>query len=151
MDPLLQKMMEQRERAVKDRDDAEQIIRSLDELIRGYQNTLAKIGRAPESRQADLFTKQMTKSERSKYVAEMMETVAKLIAAAGKPLTRSALLEALEARDYVIEGSDKSKVLGTNLWRSKLFHNLKGSGYWPKTLPIPEEYKHLDQRPSMLD
>jgi reverse gyrase len=149
MDPLLQKMMEQREQAIRDRENAEQIIRTLDTLIHDYQGTLAKIGKARETRQADLFAAKMTKAERSKYVADMMETVEKLIAAAGKPLSRSALLDALEARGYVIEGGDKSKVLGTNLWRSKRFHNLKGAGYWPKSVPIPEEYADLEQRPSL--
>lgn len=79
-----------------------------------------------------------------------MDDAEKLILEAGIPLTRSVLLKALEELGHDIEGADKSKVLGTNLWRSKRFHNLKGAGYWPISSPIPHSFEHLAKRESML-
>ena len=64
-----------------------------------------------------------------------------MIIDAGKPLKRSELLKRLEASGYVIDGRDKSKVLGTNIWRSDRFVHVEGHGYWPKDIPLP---RHLD-------
>ncbi len=52
-----------------------------------------------------------------------------------RPMTRSELVQALEARGLVIGGSDKNKNMGTVLWRSKEFTNIEGEGYWPKDVP----------------
>jgi hypothetical protein len=58
-------------------------------------------------------------------------------------MTRSALARQLEAEGFQIAGSDKIKVLGTNLWRSRRFWNIRGAGYWPKRLDLPVGYEHL--------
>lgn len=65
-------------------------------------------------------------------------------------MSRTDLLKALTALGHEIEGADKSKVLGTNIWRSKQFYNLKGAGYWPISAPIPDGFRHLQTRESML-
>jgi len=52
-------------------------------------------------------------------------------------MTRSELLRRLEHAGFVIEGRDKSKVLGTNIWRSKKFDTVEGQGYWPNDIARP--------------
>lgn len=54
----------------------------------------------------------------------------------GKPMTRSELVKALEDRDVPLGGADKSKYLGTILWRAReAFTNIEGQGYWPSDVP----------------
>ena len=48
-------------------------------------------------------------------------------------MTRSELVRRLEEEGYVIEGRDKAKVLGTNIWRSKKFEAVKGKATGPTT------------------
>jgi hypothetical protein len=56
----------------------------------------------------------------------------------GEPMTRSQLLEALEARNVQLAGADKARYLGTILWRMRhLFINLDGQGYWPIDIAHP--------------
>ncbi len=49
-----------------------------------------------------------------------------------RPLTRSELVRLLTLRGLRIAGGDKSKNVGTIIWRSKQFENVEGKGYWPK-------------------
>lgn len=144
MDTLLKQMIEERDAAARQRDVLDAKVRTLNTLIHDYQ---ASLGRAS---QRDLFGRVMSRAERSEYVANMMAAAEELILAAKRPLTRSELQDALESRGYQIEGSDKAKVLGTNLWRSGRFRSLKGAGYWPKQSPIPAEFRDLEERGSMI-
>lgn len=60
------------------------------------------------------------------------------ILAAGRPLTRTAILKALDERDIPVGGSDRSKNMGTILWRlNGDFVSLEGFGYWPRNEPYP--------------
>lgn len=147
MDELLQRALE-RQKMLR----AE--LEILDKFIRSYVET--KEGAVSGRRQADLFgsanhpSRRASRAKRAAQVAAMMDDAERLILEQGRPLTRSALLRALTDLGHEIEGADKSKVLGTNLWRSKRFDNLKGSGYWPRSAPIPPNFSHLEPRPSML-
>lgn len=145
MDELLQ-------RALLRRDELRQELEALDTFIRTYSEM--KERQAPaHTQQADLFATRTPRGFRQQRVAAnelAMEAAEKIILAAGHPLSRSELLRALEREGHVIVGGDKSKVLGTNIWRSKRFYNLKGAGYWPISAPIPEGFKHLRPRESML-
>jgi hypothetical protein len=147
MDELLQRALE-RQKALRVE------LEILDKFIRSYVET--KERSAERVTNADLFdsiappSRRASRAKRAALIAAMMEDAERLILEAGRPLTRSALLKALTGLGHEIEGSDKSKVLGTNLWRSKRFHNLKGSGYWPRNKPIPPEFSDLPQRSSML-
>ena len=69
----------------------------------------------------------------------------------GKPMTRTQLLDALVARDVKLAGGDKSKYLGTIIWRMReAFINLDGHGYWPKDKPYqaagyaPHGWENID-------
>jgi len=69
-----------------------------------------------------------------------MDEAARLIVEAGRPLTRGELVTKLSSEGHKLDGTDKNKVLGTNLWRSGKFVNLKGAGYWPKGEPLPSKF-----------
>lgn len=61
-----------------------------------------------------------------------------IIREAGRPMTRSELTEAIEARGVPLAGQDRVKNLGTILWRQKdLFVHIENKGYWPKGDPEP--------------
>lgn len=147
MDELLQRALE-RQKTLREE------LEILDKFIRSYVETREKPDRRGSN--ADLFdpinppSRRATRAKRAALIAAMMDDAERLILEAGRPLTRSALLKELTALGHEIEGTDKSKVLGTNIWRSKRFHNLKGSGYWPTSAPIPPAFANLPQRPSML-
>lgn len=143
MDELLQKALERREQLRAE-------LEALDSFILSYSD--AKERRTPTSAQVDLFNPRQgsVRLRRAKENAAAMTDAEKIILQAGHPLSRSALLRELEKIGHRVEGSDKSKVLGTNLWRSKRFYNLKGAGYWPISEPVPEAFKQLAPRSSML-
>lgn len=62
-----------------------------------------------------------------------------IIIEGGRPMTRSELVDAIEARGVPLAGADRVKNLGTILWRSGQFENLEGRGYWPRGAgPAPE-------------
>lgn len=109
---------------------------ALDKLIETYR-TLAVLKHEPPAEQLALWSGARSRKARSDYVAEMLAEARRLIIAEGSPLTRSELLRRLEAEGYVVDGADRPKVLGTNIWRSKKFHHIEGRGYWPKDVPMP--------------
>lgn len=147
MDELLQRALE-RQKTLR----AE--LEVLDKFILSYTETKERPDRRGGS--LELFetenhpSRRASRVKRAAQIAATMDDAEKLILEAGRPLTRSALLKGLTAMGYEIEGTDKSKVLGTNIWRSKRFHNLKGVGYWPISAPIPAAFSDLPQRPSTL-
>lgn len=57
----------------------------------------------------------------------------------GHPMTRSELTEAIQARGVPLVGRDKTKNVGTILWRFRdQFVNLEGRGYWPRDVANPD-------------
>lgn len=87
---------------------------------------------------------------RTPNLAALFEAAEMTIREAGKPLSRTELLRKLEQQGFSFPGTDKVKVFGTNIWRSKRFVSLKGFGYWPKATPLPAGYHTADQRSSTL-
>lgn len=124
---------------LKRRDELRLESEALDKLIETYR-ALSLLEREEPIDQLDLWKAGRSSRARSAYVGEMMAAARRLILAAGRPLTRSELLRALEGEGYVVDGRDKSKVLGTNIWRSEQFRHLSGFGYWPKDTPIPGQF-----------
>lgn len=116
---------------------------ALDRVIETYRQ-LALLEKEQELPQLDLWKGSRSRRARSAYVAEMMAAARRYILGEGRPLTRSELLQRLEADGYVIDGSDKSKVLGTNLWRSGQFQHIEKRGYWPQGTPIPRRFADAD-------
>lgn len=128
---------------LKRRDELRLESEALDNLIDTYRQ-LALLEKEQDLGQLDLWKGSRSRRARSAYVAEMMAAARRLILAEGRPLTRSDLLHRLEAEGYVIDGSDKSKVLGTNLWRSNQFQHIDKKGYWPQDTPIPRRFAGSD-------
>ena len=121
---------------LKRRDELRLESEALDKLIDTYQR-LALLEKEKDANQLDLWKGGQSRRARSAYIAELMAEARRMILGEGRPLTRSELLRRLEAEGYVIEGTDKSKVLGTNIWRSGQFEHIEGKGYWPKDTPMP--------------
>jgi len=74
--------------------------------------------------------------------AEVVKESLAVLIAAERPMKRGDLLSALTRRNVKVGGGDKSKVLGTILWRAKdQFVSLPGWGYWVKDRPyLPALY-----------
>lgn len=121
---------------LKRRDELRMESEALDRLIATYRD-LALLEKEKEVDQLELGIGNRSRRARSAYVAEMMAAARRIILTEGRPLTRSDLLSRLEAEGYVIDGKDKPKVLGTNLWRSGQFEHVDKLGYWPKDTPLP--------------
>ena len=146
MDELLQKALERRTQLRAELEAVERFIQSYEHIRESKHRMVHPDLFAPRSSSSPSARKR----GRAKEIAATIDAAEEMILEVGRPLTRSQLLQMLEDAGHKIEGSDKSKVLGTNLWRSKRFHNLKGAGYWPLSKPIPEDYRDLDRRASML-
>lgn len=70
--------------------------------------------------------------------AETVRECLSILVASERPMRRGALLAALIRRGVKVGGANKSKVLGTTLWRAKeQFVSLPGWGYWIKDRPYP--------------
>ena len=121
---------------LKRRDELRLESEALDNLIRTYQN-LMMLGKQHDANQLDLSLGATSRRARSAQVAETLAVARRIIIAEGRPINRSELTRRLEAEGYVIDGRDKSKVLGTNIWRSQRFLHIEGKGYWPNDVPMP--------------
>lgn len=91
-----------------------------------------QVSTAQPSQQPASTTESSTK--RGPYGSPAEEIVAAALQAVhetGRPLTRYELVKAVEAKGKVVGGVDKSRNMGTILWRSKAFEN-NGEGYRPK-------------------
>lgn len=133
MDELLQRALERRDALRKE-------LEAVESFLHAYAAVVApKV--APESRQQDLFAPRVSpRAQRRAALDRLIGEAERLILEANRPLTRGQLLEKLEAAGFNVEGGDKSKVLGTNLWRSKRFLTLEKGGYWPVSTPLPPPF-----------
>lgn len=130
--------------ALKRREELRLESEALDNLIATYQNILG-IGnplRETYEEQPDLYRSMSKRAQRSALVAEMVDAARRIIIAEGRPMKRGELVKKLEASGFEIVGADKSKVFGTNLWRSGKFVAVDGKGYWPKDLSLPSESRN---------
>lgn len=115
------------------------------ELWRWWQGSgLATPDASPENNDSAVgsasSSKGGTEGDRETHAspAEVSREVLAVLVAAERPLKRGALLSALSKRGVKVGGTDKSKVLGTILWRAKdQFVSLSGWGYWIKDRPYP--------------
>jgi hypothetical protein len=109
---------------------------ALDKLIETYKQ-MAMLSDEPARDQLEIWHSSRSRSAKSEYVAKMLKEVRRQIIGQGAPLTRSELVKKLESVGYLVDGRDKAKVLGTNIWRSGKFHHIEGRGYWPNDVPMP--------------
>ncbi|MDF2603034.1 hypothetical protein [Sphingomonas sp.] len=142
MDELLQKARERRDQLRRELEAVEKFIHEYTTNVAPARHDGARV------QHADLFYD--AKEGRAERVAAMMDDAERMILQEGRPLTRFQLLGRLLEAGHHIVGSDRSKVLGTNLWRSRRFHNIQGAGYWPKSKPIPAPYDTMPLRETSL-
>lgn len=109
---------------------------ALDKLIETYRQ-MAMLGDEAPREQLEIWNSGRSRHAKSEYVAKMMSEVRRQLIGEGAPLTRSELVKKLEGAGYMVDGRDKAKVLGTNIWRSGKFQHIEGRGYWPNDVPLP--------------
>jgi hypothetical protein len=127
--------------ALKRREELRLESEALDNLIGTYQNILG-IGnplRETFEEQPDLYRNLSKRALQSARVGEMIGAARRIIIGEGRPMKRGELVKRLEAAGFEIVGADKSKVFGTNLWRSGKFVPVAGKGYWPNDVALPSE------------
>lgn len=112
---------------------------ALDSFIEAYQRVLNLKHAVPEtgSDQLDLYRGATPRAIQAARVAEMVDAARRLMIAEKRPMKRGELVKRLEAQGYEVFGKDKSKVFGTNLWRSGKFVAVDGRGYWPNDIDLP--------------
>lgn len=123
--------------ALKRREELRIESEALDNVIATYSSLMHLHRATQEAPQLTLWSANTSKRAKSAYVAELLSEVRRLIVSEGRPLNRGELVRRLEAAGYLIEGRDKAKVLGTNIWRSKDFDHIEGQGYWPRDVARP--------------
>lgn len=127
-------------------------IEKLIELWRWWQDsalptseTLSDVKDSPT--ESTVSTEVGTEGDRGTHAspAQVTKEVLAVLVAAERPMKRGTLLSALTKRGVKVGGTDKSKVLGTILWRAKdHFVSLPGWGYWIKDRPyLPALYDPL--------
>lgn len=138
MDELLQKAYERRS-------ELRAALEAVDNFIKSYGN----VSTDSEKSDGPLFEIRSdmpppkSKAQLTAAVRAALDDAIRMIRDEGKPLTRGELVRRLEAAGHQLEGGDKNKVLGTNMWRSGRFINIKGVGYWPKGTPVPQAFAGL--------
>ena len=55
-------------------------------------------------------------------------------------MTRGQINDALEKRGVIVPGKDRSRYVGTIMWRNRdTFESVEGRGYWLKGEPVPDD------------
>jgi hypothetical protein len=145
MDDLLRQAYERRERLRKQ-------LAALDSFIANYEEaTPVPVPSTQANYELNLNAAAYRgRRVRTPDLGPLIEAAEATILEAAKPLSRSELLRRLEKQGFSFPGTDKVKVFGTNLWRSRRFVSVKGVGYWPEAHPLPADYRAAEQRRSML-
>ena len=140
MDELLQK-------AIERRDYLRAELEAVESFIRNYGQVRERQDPTPSKEQFSLFRSEAGKrAKHAAAVRAMIDFAERIILEEGHPLTRGQLVRRIEQAGHRIVGGDKNKVFGTNMWRSGRFWNIKGAGYWPRNVPVPSGYEHLERR-----
>lgn len=125
-------------KALKRQDELRSEFEALQNLVSHYQRHLSGRLTVSSEEQPSLDLGASSVKARSAYVARLIDEAKRLILEARRPLKRGELVRLLERDGLPVEGTDKAKVLGTNLWRSGQFEQIEGQGYWPKDIPRPQ-------------
>lgn len=118
-------------------------LETLQRTIDGYRQLQEMRDENPDAAQLPLWPGGSRKALQSEQVAELLDAARRIILAERRPMRRGELVKLLEAQGYVIEGADKARVFGTNIWRSGKFRNVLGMGYWPNDVDPPPGLKLL--------
>lgn len=127
------------DKLLKRRDEISGELKALDNLIVIYER-LSRRGHAESPIDDAQFSLEIHRKPRAVQAAEVaraMTAIRKIIISEGRPMKRGELVKSLEKEGFKLPGTDKNKVLGTNLWRSGRFRAVAGMGYWPKDVSLP--------------
>ena len=146
MDEFLRLAYERRERLRRELALVENLITEQERLESSTRRM------SPDNYQLELTPASRPRRRRAAAVDNnaLFDAAEQLILTEEKPLSRSQLMARLTRNGFEFPGTDKAKVFGTNLWRSRRFISLKGLGYWPEAHPLPAAYRDIEQRSSML-
>jgi hypothetical protein len=113
---------------------------ALDNLIAVYKKTLESSASesVSDSDQPELYNRPTSRAVQAAAIANAIEAARKLIISNRRPMKRGELVDILERQGFSFPGIDKSKVFGTNIWRSGKFRAVEGKGYWPKDVALPK-------------
>ena len=130
--------------SLKRKEELQRESETLDQFIELCRRLIADEKTVTAPAQLGLWeTQNQRRRLKATQIQEIMAEVRRLILAERRPLKRGELVKRLEDRGFEIVGTDKSKVLGTNVWRSKQFVHIDGEGYWPSDIELPSEFDRL--------
>jgi hypothetical protein len=123
--------------ALRRRDDLLKELELIEEFIRLYEQLFAN---EADSQSRGFQRSEPRLRERNLLPPHRLAAMAEeIIRDQRRPMTRSELASAIEARGIPLKGVDRTKNLGTILWRNRdKFANIPGWGYWIRELPYPE-------------
>jgi hypothetical protein len=128
------------EKAIQRRIELSVEIAALDSLIETYKGLLKNSSTESVSmaEQPLLYREPPRRAKQAAQLSEMLDAARRIIIENNRPMKRGDLVKILELKGYCIEGKDKNKVFGTNVWRSKKFITIEGKGYWPIDVEMPK-------------
>lgn len=92
----------------------------------------------------------ISKTKRNLSKHKMARTVRSIMIDKMRPMTRTDIVEALELTGVPVAGVDKSKAVGTIMWRLRdRFVNIPGYGYWPNDLDCEAAGYTVGQKPAV--
>ncbi len=111
-------------------------LRKVEDFLRLYEHLFGAKATKPSATKGSSEVATRRRARNVLPPARLAEIAREIILESGHPMTRGQLVEAMEARGIPLAGTDKSKNLGTILWRfSDRFQNIPGEGYWPSDAP----------------
>lgn len=102
------------------------------ETAQRLQGSLRSLTVPPESAAAEDTTGMEVLSK-----PDLLRWCRDVLLAHGEPMNRREILAELTRRKMTLIGKNKERVLGTYLWRSPDFINLKDRGYWLADRGVP--------------
>lgn len=123
----------------------------LHERLFGHQGAISGPAQTHERREAHAEQAQTEASEKPKVARRgndpklIVEKAIEILSEAPRPMSRGKILNALAQMGFSIQSKDRSKYLGTVLWRNpQHFINVEGHGYWLKNRPLPDDLENSD-------
>lgn len=131
---LLANLLKRREELRRESEALENLIATYAEISGAAAHEIER-----DDEQPDLYRGMSQRGIRTAQIADMMAATRRIILAEGHPMKRGELVRRLTEQGFKIDGNDKNKVFGTNLWRSGKFRPVGNRGYWPLDIDIPSE------------
>jgi cell division septum initiation protein DivIVA len=112
----------------------------LDREIKGVIKAVASVNNAKDVHGQKLTMNRSTRKPPRSHAGSAADLIRKAAISAVKaqqrPMTRSEILTALQARGVKVPSNDPAKFVGRVLWRAAEFVNV-GTGYWLKGQMLP--------------